>query len=81
MVKQVPEIIRSGNHAAINNGKMSKQLKKPSLNILTGFDQVYDRSNKKNLGASYIPPHYVALMHTDVIIKDQGERIKKARRQ
>lgn len=64
----VPEVIRSGNHAAIEEWRQNAAVKK---SIMEHFDWVRSyRMDKlqKQLAKAYIPSHYAALMHTDVML-------------
>ncbi len=68
--KQVPDIIRSGNHQKIADFRQEQALKRT---IAHHFD--WFRSHPKShvfaqQARHIIPPHYVALMHTDVQLKD-----------
>lgn len=69
----IPEIILSGNHKAIDEWRKKQAFKKT---IVERFDW-FRKSNPSEKDIQYckkiIPPHYVALMHTDIILK--GGRI------
>ncbi len=68
--KAVPEILRSGNHAAIAAWRQEQAATKT---VKQHFNWVrsYPLSNtEKALVAKNIPHHYVALMHTDVLLKE-----------
>lgn len=65
---EVPEIIRSGNHAAIEQWRTHQSAKKT---VLEHFDWLRSCSTNKEQRAvarEYIPPHYCALLHSDVLI-------------
>ncbi len=67
----VPEIVRSGNHQAIADWRRAQATEKT---VLKHFDWLrqWDLAIPQRLeAAKYIPPHYVALMHGDVLLKDQ----------
>lgn len=71
--KLVPEVLRSGNHAAIQKWREHEAARRT---VFTHFDWL--KSHKltdaqKALTTSVISSHYVALMHTDVML--QGNRI------
>jgi len=67
---EVPEIVRSGNHALIDKWRLEKAI----INtIQKHFDWL--RSNELNRDqikqvSKFLPAHYVALMHGDVVLKD-----------
>lgn len=64
--REVPAIIRSGNHAAIAAWREQVAARRT---ILDHFDWLrsYDMNkHEKGLAQKVIPPHYVVLMHADV---------------
>jgi tRNA (guanine37-N1)-methyltransferase len=66
----VPDIVRSGNHAAIEKWRQNMAAEK---SVMEHFDWVRSHTmnqQQKRLVASYIPSHYAALMHTDVLLPD-----------
>lgn len=66
----VPEIVRSGNHAAIEAWRQENAAKK---SVMEHFDWVRSHTmtqEQKRLAGSFIPPHYAAIMHTDVLLPD-----------
>lgn len=69
----VPEILRSGNHAAQEAWRHDQAL---TRTVEHHFDwlrshQLTEKDRKAVLNK--IPPHYVALMHTDVLVHDTVE--------
>jgi tRNA (guanine37-N1)-methyltransferase len=70
----VPEIVRSGNHAAIEKWRATQAAQKTITSHFEWFKSSPMTEKEKNFGAPFIPPHYAVLMHSDVIIKDQGEK-------
>lgn len=67
---EVPEVIRSGNHAAMNAWRTEQAV---SHTVLGHFDWLRSRNltdEQKKLSRTYIPHHYVALQHGDVLIGD-----------
>lgn len=71
MGKAVPDVIRSGNHAAIESWRTEHAVQAA---VRDHFQWV--RSQKladadKKLAKKYIPSHYVALMHSDVLVGDE----------
>lgn len=69
----VPEILRSGNHLAIKEWRNEKATE---LTVKKHFDWLRSKwitGKQKELVRRYIPSHYVALMHTQMVLK--GGRI------
>lgn len=69
--KRVPDVLRSGNHAAIEKWRQEHAV---SVTVKEHFSWL--RSQKLNedervAAGAYIPSHYVALMHTDVLIGEE----------
>lgn len=69
--KAVPEIIRSGNHAAIQEWRMNEAAKRSVLGHFNWLREFSLTDTERQLVRSYIPTHYCALMHHDVLIGDQ----------
>lgn len=65
---RVPDIIRSGNHAAIKKWRMNQAVKRTIKNHFSWLRTHGLTQEQKKIVAEHIPPHYVALMHTDVIV-------------
>lgn len=68
---KVPDIVRSGNHQAIEQWRRGQAAK---TSVTHHFEWVQEHVQKdvdKQLAASYIPPHYVALCHSQVLIGEQ----------
>ena len=67
---QMPEVIRSGNHKALQEWRSSAALRKT---MLFRFDLIkklgLEKKHRKE-ALSKIPSHYIVLMHSDVIIKN-----------
>jgi tRNA (guanine37-N1)-methyltransferase len=72
--KSVPEIVRSGNHGAIAQWRAQQAAEKTIRDHFEWFRSSAMTEDQKELGRSYIPPHYVVLMHSEVVVKDQGEK-------
>ena len=71
---EVPDVVRSGNHAALKRWRMNEAACK------TVFHH-FDWLRMQNLGdeelkavRKYMPHHYTALMHTDVLISDDKKQ-------
>lgn len=67
---EVPDVIRSGNHGAINTWRMDKAARKT---VLHHFDWLRTRaldSDQMKVCKKNMPHHYTALLHNDVLISD-----------
>jgi tRNA (guanine37-N1)-methyltransferase len=64
----VPDIVRSGNHGAIREWRMAQAVHTSVRNHFSWVRSHAVRDNDKQLAAQAIPPHYVALVHGDVLI-------------
>lgn len=67
--REVPEILRSGNHAAIAQWRKNNALKKT---LLKRFDWLRKHPavyNDREAVMQAIPSHYVVLMHDEVMVK------------
>lgn len=66
--KSIPEVLRSGDHAKIKEWRDDAAAKDTVLNR---FDWFRSHANKADraVGKKFIPEHYVALMHKDILIK------------
>lgn len=66
---EVPEVLRSGNHAAQEKWRQDRAAEvtvKRHFDWVRSFDLEDDQ--KKSI-SKYIPAHYAALMHTDVLVQ------------
>jgi len=72
--KQVPEVLRSGNHAAIAAWRSDRALERSLLGHFDWFRSCDLSPALKKQAIAKIPNHYVALMHNDVITGD-GDRV------
>lgn len=70
--KEVPEVVRSGNHAAIAAWRADQALERTVMGHFDWFrvQQISEALKKQAL--EKIPNHYVALMHNEVITGDGG---------
>lgn len=66
--KQVPEIVRSGNHAAIMEWRKRKAAKKTVESHFSWLRSCTLSLEDKKLAMEYIPHHYVALLHGQVLV-------------
>lgn len=66
--RMVPDIVRSGNHAVIADWRMH-QAARTSVRKHFSWVRSHTMTKKqRTVAASYIPKHYVALVHGDVLI-------------
>ena len=77
--RQVPEVIRSGNHQAIANWRKEQAAELTVKRHFGWLRQSNLSEEDKKLAYAHIPPHYAALMHGDILLKDpnspNGKRI------
>lgn len=69
--KRVPDVLRSGHHAAIEKWRHEHAV---SATVKEHFSWLRSQNltkDEKNIASNYIPSHYVALMHTDVLIGEE----------
>ena len=71
--RQVPEIIRSGNHGAVEAWRKEKAIEKTVKSHFYWLASSHLTKEQKASAKKYIPRHYVALMHTDVLIGPERE--------
>lgn len=72
--KQVPDVLRSGNHAAIAKWRTDQAFERTLLGHFDWFRSRDLTPELKKEALERIPNHYVALMHNDVITGD-GDRV------
>ena len=68
---EVPEVIRSGNHKKIDQWRVAQAAQKT---VLTHFHWLRSKNMTKeqmDFAKTFIPNHYVALMHTDVFVNKE----------
>lgn len=68
--KEVPEILRSGNHAAIAQWRKEQAAEKTIKNHFEWFRSFPTTQEDQKLARKYIPHHYIALMHGDMNLKE-----------
>lgn len=71
--KLVPEVVRSGNHQAIDRWRKEQAAKKSVMYHFNWVQRHVVTKEDKELAASFIPAHYVALCHADVLIGEQKQ--------
>jgi len=64
----VPEVLRSGNHQKVDEWRMEQAARNTVLSHFQWIRSKYMVDKQVKLAKKYIPNHYVALMHTDVLI-------------
>lgn len=69
--KEVPEVLRSGNHAAIEQWRMHQAAQKTVHEHFAWLRSQYMDKEQLSLARTYIPPHYCVLLHDDVLIGEQ----------
>lgn len=67
LAKMVPEIVRSGNHAAIKAWRTDQAAQKTVLHKFAWLRSYPLTDDQKKRAARFIPPHYVVLMHDEVL--------------
>lgn len=68
--KTIPEVLRSGNHAEIDRWRKDTAAKKTIEQRFDWFASCQPTEEDIKRAKKYIPNHYVALMHTDVNLKE-----------
>ncbi len=71
--KAIPEVILSGNHAAMNDYRESVAIKKSVKNHFQWVRAYCKKNEDKKKVASVLPSHYVVLMHDEVMLNDTQE--------
>lgn len=66
----VPEIIRSGNHAVIESWRQEQAAQLTVKKHFNWLRSVSTKEAERTLIKKYIPHHYVALMHNDMMLKE-----------
>ena len=69
--KRVPDVVRSGNHAAIEKWRREHAVQTTVQEHFLWLRSQALTNNDKKLAQHYIPSHYVALMHTDVLVGEE----------
>ncbi|MGB8468256.1 MAG: tRNA (guanosine(37)-N1)-methyltransferase TrmD [Candidatus Babeliales bacterium] len=70
--KEVPAIIRSGNHGTIKQWRREAQAAKTVKQHFQWLRTYPLNGEDKALAARYIPAHYTVLMHSDVLLPHEG---------
>lgn len=69
--KRVPDVLRSGNHAAIEKWRKEHAVQATVHEHFSWLRSQKLTQEERALACEYIPSHYVALMHTDVLIGEE----------
>jgi len=71
---KVPDIVRSGNHEEIRKWRLKKSAQKTVLHHFNWMRSQPMNVEQKELAKDCIPPHYVALMHYEVLVGESGDK-------
>lgn len=71
--KTVPEILRSGNHARIAQWRLEQAVKRTMPDHFEWVRSYALSPDQKKLVSQEIPPHYVVLMHSQILIGDDAQ--------
>lgn len=69
----VPDVVRSGNHKALQEWRMDKAAEKTVLGHFDWLRAHAVSQEDRKRAAQFIPNHYVALMHTQVVVPENAE--------
>ncbi|HLW73031.1 MAG TPA: RNA methyltransferase [Candidatus Babeliales bacterium] len=69
--KRVPDVLRSGNHGAIEKWRHEHAVQKTVQEHFLWLRAQNLTSDDKKSAQQFIPSHYVALMHSDVLIGEE----------
>ncbi len=69
---RVPDIVRSGNHGALNTWRLQKAIRKTVTYHFNWLKTHPTTPSERIKVESEIPPHYVVLAHSDVMIASEG---------
>lgn len=68
---KVPDVLRSGNHGAVEAWRKKEAVLKTVYTHFRWLRTQHLSETDKDMICDVIPPHYVALMHTDVLIGNE----------
>src|SRR4030095_6296305 len=71
---RVPDVVRSGNHGAIEQWRNERAVTKTVYQHFSWLRSQELSHYDKQLAQRSIPPHYVALMHSDVLIVQERKQ-------
>lgn len=66
--KTVPEVLRSGNHKRIDEWRLQEAARESVLKHFSWLRSHHMTDEQRTAAWSHVPPHYVTLLHTDVLI-------------
>jgi tRNA (guanine37-N1)-methyltransferase len=69
--QRVPDIVRSGNHGAIERWRSQQAAKNTVHDHFSWLRSSALTADDKKIAREFIPSHYVALMHSDVLVGEQ----------
>ncbi len=69
MEQDVPDVVLSGNHALIETFRNEQAAKKTVLKRFDWFRSANPNNKEVELAKKFIPNHYVALMHTQILVQ------------
>lgn len=69
--KVVPEVLRSGNHKAVDEWRLYDSARHTVLEHFDWLRSYPLSAQDKTVAKQFIPSHYVALMHSQVLIGDE----------
>ncbi len=72
---EVPPVVRSGNHAQLQAWRLSQSARRTVMGHMNWLKIRGISDEDKKYARSHIPPHYVALLHGDVLV---GRSVKEA---
>jgi tRNA (guanine37-N1)-methyltransferase len=72
--KEVPEVVRSGNHAQLRAWRLQQAVRKTIVHRFDWLRSVPMTKEHRSLVQKNLPPHYVVLMHDEVLV---GKERKK----
>ena len=73
--RNVPDIVRSGNHGALRDWYLKESAKKTVRHHFQWLRSCQMQEKEKAFVADFIPSHYVALLHTDVLVGGKEARV------
>ncbi|MCF7799487.1 hypothetical protein K9L05_02740 [Candidatus Babeliales bacterium] len=70
---QIPDIVRSGNHAQIEKWRKEQAAQNTVYKRFDWFTASNPEKSDINLAKKFIPNHYVALMHNNILVEEDKE--------
>ncbi|MFZ5954064.1 MAG: tRNA (guanosine(37)-N1)-methyltransferase TrmD [Candidatus Dependentiae bacterium] len=69
----VPDVVRSGNHNALQRWRQTEAVKRTVLHHFEWLKSYPLNSEQKKITLEQIPHHYIALLHSNVVLGDQDK--------